>query len=139
MLDALLNWAEAHEAILWWIGAASVAALVLTLATVVVIVVRMPADFFVDRAHHHLAWLRDRPALRLALAVLRNFLGWVFLLAGAAMLVLPGQGLLTIFIGVLLMDFPGKLRLEARLVRTRAVHRPMNWIRRKAGREPLSL
>ena len=53
------------------------------------------------------------------------------------MLVLPGQGLLTIFVALVLLDFPGKLRLERWLIRKPAVRRPIDWIRAKAGREPI--
>ena len=137
MLEDLLNWADRHETLLWWLGAASAAALVVTLVAVAVIIVRMPADYFVDRRHHHLARFRERPALTLALTIARNVLGLAFLVAGIAMLVLPGQGLLTIFVALVLLDFPGKLRLEQSLIRRKGVRRPMNWIRRKAGKPPL--
>jgi hypothetical protein len=137
MLDDFLNWAGANETILWWIGAASLATLLGSLLAVVVIIARMPADFFADRQHHRLAWSSRHPALRLTLAILRNTLGAVFLVAGLAMLVLPGQGLLTIFVAFVLLDFPGKLRLERWLIAKPAVRRPMDWIRHKAGREPI--
>lgn len=43
---------------------------------------------------------------------LRNVLGAILLVAGIAMLVLPGQGVPTILISLGLMNFPGKYRLE---------------------------
>jgi hypothetical protein len=55
------------------------------------------------------------------------------------MLVLPGQGLITLFVGFFLIDFPGKYRFEKWLIRRKAVHRPINWLRRKSGREALEL
>ena len=42
-------------------------------------------------------------------------------------------------VGVLLMDFPGKRQLEIRLIRIPALHRAIDWIRSKAGSEPLEL
>ena len=137
MLDRLVNWADANQAILWWVGASSATALVVTLVAVVVIVIRMPADYFADRGHHRMTLFREHPALALAASIVRNALGVVFLIAGAAMLVLPGQGLLTIFIALVLLEFPGKLRLERWLVSKPAVRRPLDWIRRKAGRPSL--
>ncbi len=68
----------------------------------------------------------------------KNALGYLFVLMGIAMLVLPGQGILTIMIGVTLLDFPGKYRLERWLVSRRPVLRSINWLRRCAGREPLA-
>ena len=71
-----------------------------------------------------------------AALVLRNAVGWVFVVAGIAMLVLPGQGLLSILAGLVLIDFPGKHRLERRLLGSPGVRRAMNWLRRRAGKPP---
>ena len=59
------------------------------------------------------------------------------LVAGIAMLVLPGQGVLTIVIGIMLLDFPGKYRFERRLVAYGPVLKAINGIRRAARRQPL--
>ena len=53
------------------------------------------------------------------------------------MLVAPGQGLLTLAAALVLLDFPGKYRLERRLVTQKPVWKSINWLRRRAGREPL--
>ena len=53
------------------------------------------------------------------------------------MLVLPGQGLLTILIGIGISDFPGKYKLERRLVSVPGILGAINWIRGKARVEPL--
>jgi len=57
--------------------------------------------------------------------------------AGIIMLVLPGQGIFTILIGIMLLNFPGKYRLERWIVARRPVLRSINWLRRRAGRAPL--
>jgi hypothetical protein len=75
----------------------------------------------------------------LTLTILKNIVGWAFILAGIAMLVLPGQGILTILIGVSLANFPGKYALERRLVRKPAVARTLNRIREKAGKPRLEI
>jgi hypothetical protein len=82
------------------------------------------------------SWAK-RPALRLALLAGKNVLGGVLIVAGLLMLLVPGQGLLTIAVGLVLTDFPGKFRLERWLMRRRSVWRSINWLRRRAGREPL--
>jgi hypothetical protein len=53
------------------------------------------------------------------------------------MLLLPGQGLLTILIGITFTNFPGKYKLEQALARKHSILRAMNWIRRKAKHPPL--
>jgi hypothetical protein len=78
-------------------------------------------------------WLHA-PALRYVLLALKNVLGVVLLIAGLIMLIAPGQGLLTIMIGLTLIDFPGKYRLESWFVTRPAVWKSVNWLRRRAGR-----
>jgi hypothetical protein len=63
----------------------------------------------------------------------------VLILAGVAMLVLPGQGILMILIGLMLMDIPGKRALERRLVQQPSVWQVMNWIRAKAHQPALQM
>jgi hypothetical protein len=67
----------------------------------------------------------------------KNILGGMLVMAGIAMFVLPGQGLLTLVAGLMLVDFPGKFRLERRLATQRHVWRSINWLRKRYGCEPL--
>lgn len=61
----------------------------------------------------------------------------LFLLAcGIAMLVLPGQGLLTMLIGLSLLPFPGKDKMEQKLLSRKSVRSSLNWIRIKANKDP---
>jgi hypothetical protein len=70
---------------------------------------------------------------------LKNAVGSVLVIAGILMLVLPGQGILTLFVGLTLVDFPGKRRLELWLIRKRPVLHAVGWIRSKSGRPALRL
>ncbi|WP_202904993.1 hypothetical protein [Neptunomonas antarctica] len=63
-------------------------------------------------------------------------LGMVLLVAGIAMLILPGQGLITMVVGLSLIPFPGKRRLELFLLSRKAVRSSLNWIRIKADKDP---
>jgi hypothetical protein len=108
----------------WGLAAVSAVTFVVSLGIVPILAVRIPADYF--------SWGRKYPLLRLAVLVLKNALGVALLLGGVLMLFLPGQGLLTIFLGIMLMDFPGKYRLERYLISRGPVLKSINWIRRKA-------
>jgi len=55
------------------------------------------------------------------------------------MLLLPGQGLITILIGIMMLNFPGKLAMERRIVQQPTVLRAINWIRAKAARPVLQI
>lgn len=130
----LWQWAEAHGDVLWWMFAVSIASLLLCAALLPVIVRRLPADYFASARdkrpapHTLLGWL---------LRIGKNVLGVVFVLAGVAMLVLPGQGVLTILIGLMLVNFPGKRRLERRIVGRASILKVLNGMRAKRGLSPL--
>jgi len=116
-----------------------VAMFIIGLIAAPLIAARIPADYFAHERRPPTMRTRQPLAVYLALRIGKNLLGLVLVLAGIAMLVLPGQGLLTLFVGVLLLDLPGKYRLERWLVRKPWVHRPINWLRSKRGRSPLEL
>lgn len=133
----MLEWLAAHETLLWWLGAGSLVMFAGTLAVVPVLVARIPADYFAADQRPRGHDIARHPALRALLIVLKNLLGLILLPMGIAMLVLPGQGLLTILVALLLLDFPGKYRAERWLVGQPAVFRAINWLRRRRGCAPL--
>lgn len=80
---------------------------------------------------------RPRTSGGLLLRVLRNVVGLVLLILGLLMLVLPGQGVLTILAALSLMDFRGKRRLEARLMLSPRVFLLINRFRLRGGEPAL--
>lgn len=122
----------------WWIFAVSVLTFVGSLVALPILVVRMPADYFVGDAPHD-SWAAHHPAVRLTVLLVKNLLGGLLVLAGVVMLFVPGQGILTILIGLSLLNFPGKRAFERRLVGSPAVFDAINAIRTRAGRPPLRL
>ena len=111
-----------------------------TLAAVPVFVILMREDYFLHARENGFGSLKKRdPVVRLFLLLLKNLTGVLFLLMGFVMLFVPGQGLLTLLIGIVLIDFPGKRGLELRLIRYRRISGAANWIRAKAGRNPIRL
>lgn len=116
----------------------SVVLFVLSVVGVPWFIARVPADYFTRHERGDLRMTAVRqPAWRVALRVIKNVLGVMVLFAGVAMLVLPGQGLLTILASLFLLDFPGKRRLQRRIVASGPVFRALNRLRERAGRAPL--
>ena len=135
MLDTFSNWAAGNGELLGWLAGISVVMFVATLLIIPVLVARIPEDYFVAEQSHT---VRDQhPLLYWTGLVLKNLLGLVFMLAGIAMLVLPGQGILSILIGISLCNFPGKKRLERKLVSLPKVMDGINWLRKKSDKPPL--
>jgi hypothetical protein len=61
----------------------------------------------------------------------------LFVLTGIAMLVLPGQGLLTMLIGLSLVDFPGKRAFERKIISLPIISLTINRLRERFGQQPL--
>ncbi|MCZ6874823.1 MAG: hypothetical protein O7G88_15055 [bacterium] len=132
-----LAWMFSHTLFLWWFSVLSGVTFVGTLIVIPILVIRIPAHYFIYDEHWHLPEQRSPITIRLLGLICKNLLGLVFVLAGLIMLVLPGQGIITILIGLMLMNFPGKRTLERRLVQQPTVLRVLNWMRAKADQPPL--
>jgi hypothetical protein len=138
MLGRLLEGTTLAERLLWG-GALFVGSSLLSLAAVTAVLVSLPADYFGERAPAA-AWPRS-PLVRAAWRAGKNLLGLVLVALGVVLSVpgVPGQGLLTILIGIILLDFPGKRALERRLVARPAVLGAINRLRARFGRPPMEL
>jgi hypothetical protein len=134
VLSALLSLLS-HPTLVAITTTVSIVLFVTSVAGIPWLVSRLPADYF-KRGDPLLHSVRQ-PSLRVALRIAKNILGVVLLAAGLAMLVLPGQGVLTLIVALVLIDFPGKRELERRLVSRPRVLRTLNRLRRRSGREPL--
>lgn len=108
---------------------ASLAMFVGSLVAVPIALVRAPPDYFT----------RPHAPRALGVRILRAVLGSALVLLGIAMLVLPGQGTLTILIGIGILDLPWKQRLVRRILRSASVRRAVDRLREKAGKAPLEV
>lgn len=133
----VFDWFKANPGVVGIVVFGSILFAIVSAALVVVAISRMSPDYFVSTTPPVTSWRRRHPALRMMFAILKSVLGLALLLAGIAMLFVPGQGLLTILIGITLLEFPGKRNLERRIVRERHILNAMNWIRAKHDQPPL--
>ena len=127
-----------NEPLLWTLGIVSLLTFCISLLVIPWLVVRIPVDYFAEKKRHHVPWADQHPLIRWILLTIKNLAGVVFIALGIAMLVLPGQGLLTILLGIIFLNFPGKYRLERQLIGLRPVRRVVDWLRYKAGEKPLT-
>jgi hypothetical protein len=138
MLDRLLEGTTVTERVLWGVGLFAASSLV-SLAAVTAVLVSLPPGYFRDDAPAT-PWPRS-PVLRGLWKVAKNVLGLA--LVGLGLLLslpgVPGQGILTVLIGLILLDFPGKRALERRLVTRPAVLHAINRLRARFNRPPMEL
>lgn len=104
------------------------------------VLVQLPTTYFLDH-HCRDLWIDHHPCIRWTGIVAKNALGTSLVLLGLVLSVpgIPGQGLLTILLGLILLDFPGKRRLERSIVGRRRVLERINRLRQRYGRLPLCL
>ena len=133
------EWIRTHEAALLWLAILSVATFVGTLCVIPLLVVRIPPEYFADDRRDAFRWSKRHPVLGLSVLIAKNAFGVIFVLSGIAMLFLPGQGVITILIGLTLMNFPKKRALQRFIIQRRSVKRGINWLRTKANRPALQL
>lgn len=138
--DRFEAWAGVDVAVVFTtLGVLSAITFLVSLVLIPILVARMPTDYFRDRRRSPALWVTRHPAVRWSLLVGKNLAGAVLLIGGLTMLLLPGQGLLTILMGLVLINYPGKRRLERYLVTRPPILRGVNWLRRRGGRPPLQL
>jgi hypothetical protein len=113
--------------------------LFVSLGVVLLVLLRLSETYFTAPRRPHFE--SAHPVLRILLIVLKNLLGVAVIAAGILMSIpgVPGQGILTILIGLMLVDFPGKYRFERALIRRPAVHHVINRLRARFGRPPLQV
>ncbi|ETW93378.1 PGPGW domain-containing protein [Candidatus Entotheonella palauensis] len=134
-LTRLYEWFRGNETLLLGLGGLSVVMFFATLIAVPFVVARIPTDYFIRE--HKPQRQTPRTPSQLFWLVIKNVAGMILLVAGLAMLVLPGQGVLTMLLGIMLMNFPGKYELERRIIRQPTVLKALNWMRTRANRPEL--
>ena len=118
-----------------WLAGLSLGTFFLSLLLIPFIVRKLPSDCFalLCTIKHN----RSKPtAGSVTVLILKNIVGVFLLVAGLAMLFLPGQGILTMLLGILLLSFPGKQRLIAYLIRLPGIRQGLDWLRAKSGKQP---
>jgi len=112
----------------------------INLAIVSFILVKIPANYF-QESHSRDLWKSRSPAVRFLGVILKNALGVLLVALGIVLSLpgVPGQGLLTILLGIMLLDFPGRRKLEIKLLSRPQVFKTINKLRDKFGKPPLVL
>lgn len=116
-----------------WIASISLALGLVSLILLPILIIFMPHDYFLG-AHRR----RRRGLSSRWFWVLRNSFAFILMTVGILMLVLPGQGLLTILAAVALSDVPGKYRIERWLILRPGILKAINWVRQRYKKKPVA-
>ncbi|MCE9566111.1 MAG: hypothetical protein K8U57_29165 [Planctomycetes bacterium] len=136
-LQSLLpeGWTPWHVAVTGVVLA--VASALVSVVVIGYVLSRLPADYFVNPAAREVK--ARHPVVHVLFLIVRNLFGVLLIVLGAIMSLpgVPGQGILTILMGVMLVDFPGKHHAERWLLTRRGVLTGVNVLRAKMGKPPL--
>lgn len=138
-----MEWLSEHWAALTWGrilfgGGIFLFMLVMNILAILIVIVKIPADYFSPNYTYN--FLPGKPwYLRWGAVILKNLLGLVLLIAGVAMLIGPGQGIMTILLALIMLDIPGKRPLEARIIQRPTVRDAINKVRKRYNKPPLIL
>jgi hypothetical protein len=116
------------------------ASFLVNLGIVSLILVKLPADHF-SKSRKTKFWAGPRPAIHAAKVIGKNIAGVLLVALGIVLSLpgVPGQGLLTVLLGIMLLDFPGRHRLEQKLLSKPSIVNTINRLRDRFGKPPLQL
>lgn len=132
-IQTIVLWVKAH---VMAIIVLSTIALIVSILSIFALVIYLPTDYFTRENHVSIV---TNPILRILLRILKNIFGVFALLIGIIMLIAPGQGILTILVGVILCDFPSKRKVERKLIARPVLLTGVNRIRARYNRPPILL
>jgi hypothetical protein len=107
------------------------------MVVVVIVLVKLPSGYFGDSATMQ-PRPDARPVMRWATVLLKNFVGSMLVVLGVIMSVpgIPGPGIVTTVLGLMLLDFAAKRRWARWFISRAPILRATNSLRRKYGKLP---
>lgn len=126
-----------HEHLFLWLTIVSIIGLIASVLLIPWIVTKIPSDYFAHPKRQKLLWGHQPPIVRLLFILLKNILGVMLVVGGFTLLFIPGQGILTILVGLFIMDFPYKYKVEIWIIKHPFVLKSINKLRVKAKQPPL--
>ena len=127
------------NSILSWLAISSLFIFFFSIFIINFVIKIIPVDYFDSSKRELSPFKTSNPIIWLILFITKNVMGYLLIIGGILMLVLPGQGLLTILLGLIFSDYPGKYKLEKKLINIKPIYRYINWVRKKSDIEPIKL
>ena len=110
----------------------------LSMLAVGIVMVKIPEHYF--SSNHERDFLPGSPwIVRWGAVILKNLLGALLIIIGIILSLpgVPGQGLLTILLGLIMLDIPGKRPIEAKIIQRPTILAAVNNLRARYNKPPL--
>ena len=135
LIENIQNLFSDYYDFFFWLGIVSSMIFIVSLLSIGWLVSLIPNDYFINRKESK--FKLNYPITWIISSIVKNIFGYVLICGGILMLVLPGQGLITIFIGLMLSNYPGKYFIEKKIIAMPKILRTINWLRKKSNEPPL--
>jgi hypothetical protein len=136
-IESITEFVSNYKIYILWLATISLFVFIFSLVSIKWLVALIPTDYFVkkniskSKKSYSLLWLMS--------IIVKNIIGYTLILGGILMLVLPGQGLFTILMGLILSNYPGKYTIEKRIISIPSILKTINWLRKKSNKPRLKI
>ena len=136
-IESITEFVSNYKTYILWLATISLFVFIFSLVSIKWLVALIPTDYFVkkniskSKKSYSLLWLMS--------IIVKNIIGYTLILGGILMLVLPGQGLFTILMGLILSNYPGKYTIEKRIISIPSILKTVNWLRKKSNKPRLKI
>ncbi len=136
-IESITEFVSSYKAYILWLATISLFVFIFSLISIKWLVALIPTNYFIKK--NMVKSKRSYSFIWLISIIVKNLIGYTLILGGLLMLVLPGQGLFTILMGLVLSNYPGKYNIERRFISIPSVLKTVNWLRKKSNKPPLEI
>ena len=135
--NSLIEIFNIYKDLILWFGSISLFVFLFSLFSLKWLVSLIPEDYFINKKDSKIK--TNNILIWYIVLIFKNLIGYSLILGGIIMLVLPGQGLFTIIIGLMMSNYPGKYFIEKKFIAIPTVLKSINWLRRKSNKPPIRI
>lgn len=136
-IESITEFVSSYKAYILWLATISLFVFIFSLISIKWLVALIPTNYFIKK--NMVKSKKSYSFIWLISVIVKNLIGYTLILGGLLMLVLPGQGLFTILMGLVLSNYPGKYNIERRFISIPSVLKTVNWLRKKSNKPPLEI
>ena len=135
--NSLIEIFNVYKNLILWFGSISLFVFLFSLLSIKWLVSLIPEDYFINKKDSKIK--TSNIFIWYLVLIFNNLIGYSLILGGIMMLVLPGQGLFTIIIGLMMSNYPGKYSIEKKFIAIPTILKSINWLRRKSNKPPIRI
>ena len=135
--NSLIEIFNVYKNLILWFGSISLFVFLFSLLSIKWLVSLIPEDYFINKKDSKIK--TSNIFIWYIVLIFKNLIGYSLILGGIMMLVLPGQGLFTIIIGLMMSNYPGKYFIEKKFIAIPTILKSINWLRRKSNKPPIRI